>query len=198
MIFYKHKLIFVGITKNASSSIFSVLSNKTDYQHHHASYLEDLNENDEELVEDYFSFAIIRNPYDRAISQYEYLIRSGDSCFVEDCNNISEYLEKLVSRTDEELNKINITSPQHKFISVKNHLLVDKILRYENLNQEWEEFAKEHNKTAKFKIKTLLPKLNTTEGREKKHWKEILSKKDILLINEYYKKDFELFNYEML
>ena len=133
MLFHKHKLLFTGITKNASSSVFAILSNKTDWQHHHASYLEDLNENDEDLASTYFSFAIVRNPYDRAISQYEYLIESGDKCFVEDCNNITEYLEKLYSRADEELNKVNITYPQSKFISIKNMILVDKVLRYESV-----------------------------------------------------------------
>ena len=198
MLFHKYKILFTGITKNASSSVFSLLSNKTDCQHHHASYLEDLNENDEDLASTYFSLAIVRNPYDRAISQYEYLIESGDKCFVEDCNNITEYLEKLNSRTDEELNNINITYPQSKFISIKNIILVDKVLRYENLDQDWKEFAEEYNQTAQFKIKTVLLKVNITNTREKKHWKEVLSKRDISLINDYYKKDFELFNYEML
>ena len=64
MLFHKHKLLFTGITKNASSSVFAILSNKTDCQHHHASYLEDLNENAEDLASTYFSFAIVRNPYD--------------------------------------------------------------------------------------------------------------------------------------
>jgi hypothetical protein len=59
--------------KNASHAPFAHLSNKTDSGHHHASYMQDYREHDEELLDTYTSLAITRNPYDRAYSCWNFL-----------------------------------------------------------------------------------------------------------------------------
>ena len=75
MIFHKHRIIFTGIAKNASTSIYLALRNKTDDSHNHAPYARDYDQNDKELMESYTALAVSRNPYDRFISACNQIIR---------------------------------------------------------------------------------------------------------------------------
>ena len=92
-----HKFIFVHIRKAAGSSIRDILtpiSNpipkdvvskikskilkiETNYQKFtfggHSPILQGKNIIPKELYEDYFKFAIVRNPYTRLVSEYEYI-----------------------------------------------------------------------------------------------------------------------------
>jgi len=72
-VYHKWRTVFVQITKNASSAVHDALSNPTDVNHDHRLYIDILAQNDPELIESYFSFAVCRNPYDRFVSAYEYL-----------------------------------------------------------------------------------------------------------------------------
>jgi len=202
MIFHKHKIIFTGIPKNASHAPFAVLSNKTDSGHHHAVYMDEINHNDEELLSSYKSFAICRNPYDRAYSCWNYLRVIEDIEGRFGIFNFEQFVQALESRSafyedqNEELTQHELTWPQSRFVCVKNFILVDGILRYENLDEDWKKFAEEHNKTAQFKIHTKLKVHNNMEYVER-DWTKIYTPDMYRIINEFYKKDFEIFNYEM-
>ena len=202
MIFHKHKIVFVGIPKNASHSILACLSNKTDNAHDHSTYIQIYNEHDEELLDTYTSLAIVRNPYDRAYSCWNYLTKIE---YLEDrfgLYSFEEYVYALESRNsiykehNEELTQHELTFPQSKFVSFKNHILVDRILKYETLDKDWKEFANEHNQTSQFKIKNVLNVHNNMEYTEK-NWTKVYTPEMYSIINEFYKKDFELFDYEM-
>jgi hypothetical protein len=202
MIFHKHKIIFTGIPKNASHAPFAHLSNKTDHGHHHATYIQDYREHDEELLDTYTSFAIVRNPYDRAYSCWNYLrtIEYLEERF--GIHSFEEFVYALESRTaiyeahNEELTQHELTFPQHRFISIKGHILVDHILRFETLDEDWKRFVTEYNKTAQFKLKSALQIHNSMEYAER-DWTKIYTPEMYQIINDFYKKDFELFNYEM-
>lgn len=203
MIFHKYKLIFVGIPKNASHAPFAVLSNKTDQSHDHTFFMDIYHNNDEDLIDTYTSFAICRDPYDRAYSAWNYLTIIEDLPNRFDIHSFKEYIYALESRTyfnkemeSEELTMHELTYPQHKFISFKNQILIDKVLRYENLDADWKEFADEYNKTAQFKIKNTLKRHNDMHYEER-DWSKVYTPEMYKIINEFYKKDFELFNYEM-
>ena len=196
MIFHKYNLIFTGIPKNASSSVYDLLKNPTDKHHDHTTIINEYSENDTDLMESYSSFCIVRNPYDRFISAC-YQIRRDDPE-----NNGALSLDEIIDQewTGKGINEINdIFVPQHRFICFGNKVLIDKTLSYENLTLDWVEFATEYNKTANFPIPTSLPVSNNTENR--KGWKQeikSLSEINLKLVNQKYKKDFELFNYEMI
>jgi len=46
MIYHKYRLQFIGIPKNASTSIHTMLANKTDVSHTHDTYIQDYFMND--------------------------------------------------------------------------------------------------------------------------------------------------------
>lgn len=191
MIFHKYKLIFTGIPKNASSSVYDILKNNTDRDHHHESLVKEYTDNDTDLMESYPSFCVVRNPYDRFISAC-YQIRRDEE------NNDLSFEEVLLRIRDNGIFN-EVFFPQHIFICFGNKILIDKILRFESLEKDWKEYVLEYNKNSKFKISFNLPKSNTTEN--KKNWEEeikLLSSDDILMINQLYAKDFELFDYEMI
>jgi hypothetical protein len=195
VVFHKHRIIFTGIPKNASHAPFEHLSNKTDREHHHASYMQDYIEHDEELLDTYTSLAITRNPYARAYSCWNFL-RVIE--YVEDrykVKNFTEYLYALRDRNgyykeqDEYLHDHELTYPQHKFITIKGRILVDHLLRFENLDEDWKTFTTEYNKTAQFKLKPTLIISNSMEYAER-DWTKIYTPEMYSIINEYLQKRF--------
>jgi len=139
---HNKKLIFVQIPKNASTSICNYFGGPnqfvydkkwTEYQIHFQEYWND-----------YIKFAVIRNPIDRFISAYKF-IRSTDYNllqinFENELNintNINEFLNFVEQKF--EIIVTPILKPQHHFICDDNDLIVvDKLIRYENLETELE------------------------------------------------------------
>lgn len=196
MVFHKYKLIFTGIPKNASSSVYDILKNPTDRFHHHSTIISEYSENDTDLMESYPSFCIVRNPYDRFISAC-YQIRR-DEPELNGHLSLDEIIEQeWKGKETGEMNEVFF--PQHRFICFGNRILVDNVLHYESLAQDWEDFTKEYNKTASFPISSLLPTSNNTGDR--KTWEEeirSLSDSNFNLINQKYQKDFKLFDYKII
>ena len=203
MVFHKYKLIFIGIPKNASHAPYAVLINKTDAHHDHSSVELTYEEHDKELLDTYTSFAIVRNPYSRAYSAWNYLTIIEDLPNRFGINSFQEYVYALESKTayfeemGEELTEHELIFPQYKFICMCNKVLVDHVLRLENLDEEWRNFANNYNKTSQFKIQTQLKIHNSVEYKEP-DWKKAYTPEMYKIINEFYKKDFELFDYKMI
>jgi chondroitin 4-sulfotransferase 11 len=203
MVFHKYKLIFIGIPKNASHAPYVVLKNKTDVHHDHSSIELTYEEHDKELLDTYTSFAIVRNPYSRAYSAWNYLTLLEDLPNRFGINSFQEYVYALESKTayfeemGEELTEHELTFPQYKFICMCNKVLVDHVLRLENLDEEWRNFASNYNKTSQFKIQTQLKIRNSMEYKEP-DWKKAYTPEMYKIINEFYKKDFELFGYKII
>jgi hypothetical protein len=183
----------VGIPKNASSSIHDLLKNKTDNSHDHLTLIDEYNYNDADLLSTYTSIAIVRNPYDRFFSACNQIRRNH-----EENNNLT--IQEVIEQAIYYRNGIDeVFYTQNQFIYLGKILLVDKIIKYENLHKEWKNFTEEYNKTAEYKIKTVLPFSNTT--KDKKHWTEelkSLTPDQLDLINTMYERDFKLFGYEMI
>jgi len=196
-VYHKWRTVFVQIPKNASTSIHSVLSNPTDNSHNHELYIETLANNDPELMENYFSFAVIRNPYDRFVSNYEYFrdpeIGYSWNFSFEELVNMFHARGRYFYTTEEKL-----WWPQARFIAVKNQILVDKIIRYEELDKQWPEIVTEiSNSTPNgFSLpSSFLQRANVSVFRENRPWQDYYTPQLKEKVYELYKRDFELFNY---
>jgi hypothetical protein len=196
-VYHKWRTVFVQIPKNASTSIHSTLSNQTDEAHDHELYIEVISANDPELIESYFSFAVIRNPYDRFVSCYEYFRDP-----MHDWRwNLS--FEELVDAFYQRGKYFYTTEdrhwwPQSRFIAIKKIPLVDKIIKYENLEDEWPEIINEISKQtpSNFSLPmSILPKNNVTFVRNNKNWEDYYTPELKEKVYWLYEKDFELFGY---
>lgn len=196
MIFHKYKLIVVGIPKNASSSIFDTLKNNTDNSHNHDNIFEMYNHNDPELIETYGSISVVRNPYDRFISACFQVRRHEE----EDGEAINKSYDDIIDQYIKgDGDGGMFFKPQYTYICFGSKILVDNILRFETLQEDWEKFIIEHNKTSHFQARKNLSYSNSTPNRDK--WeREIkkVSKENLDYITHFYNRDFELFNYKKL
>lgn len=194
-IYHKWKTVFIQIPKNASNSIHDRLRNRTDDNLSYGSYFDVMQQNDPDLFDSYYSFSCVRNPYDRFVSAYEdEHLRTNSLPFGLE---FDAFVKKIYNDGQNFYLNYGINfMPQFKFISIKNIILVDKVIKFENLNDEWREVAEIINKKVDFKIYNKLNALNVNSLKINKNWVDYYNEKTKDMIYELYKKDFDLFGYE--
>lgn len=196
-VYHKWRSVFVQIPKNASSAIHRIMENQTDNRHDHETYLNILSQNDPELIESYYSFAICRNPYDRLVSAYEFL-RQGT------WEHVDMEFEQLIKHFYNQglhfyTNYDVFFWPQHRFVTIKKIVLVDKIMKYENLAQDWLEVHEEITSRVPPRFSTLPTSLkieNQSHNKVGKNWEDYYTPELKQMVYELYQRDFEIFGYE--
>ncbi|MGK7931014.1 MAG: sulfotransferase family 2 domain-containing protein [Microcystaceae cyanobacterium] len=201
----KQKFIFIHVYKNAGTSIYKALrplvvnpwqdimarilnrlyiSPPFDPQpfYRHITATELIEAMDQEAFDSYFSFAIVRNPWDWQVSLYKFMLKDEQHTqhsMVKGFANFDEYLEW---RCSEEVRY------QKDFIySKEGELLVDFVGRFETLDTD---FAKICDRIG---ISTTLPKLNVSNT---KPYQEFYNEKTKELIRDTFKEDIDLFGYD--
>ena len=138
----------------------------------------------------YTKFAVVRNPWDRAVSGYAWLKNRG---YPND--SLKNFILCRGSYKD------LVANPQHidyrgehfltqkSFITIDGTLAVDRIIRYENLHLELNQFFKEMGISREFNIKTHRSK------RTFPHYSNYYSDKCIELIRKKYQEDIQEWDY---
>jgi hypothetical protein len=184
------EVVFVAIPKTGTRSVYEVLIN--DFGGHM------LREHGIKIPNEYsgyYSFTIVRNPYDRLVSawwsttqrghdKYNYKKELGNNMsFLNFCKNLEKYEGKFVQHT----------APQSRWLDNK----LDKIIKYENLNEEWLNLPFNRNRLA-------LPHNNPTVSASKKNpvarkvYTDYLNNEILPMINKYYHEDFEKTGYQKI
>lgn len=172
--------IFIHVPKTAGRRFLSIFRKHINYFTHLPAYKikEDVNE-----YEDIFSFAIIRNPYNRFISAFNYnkpsVSNINDFCLCFEKYKIEWAIDNKINHTEHFL-------PQTFFICKKrmyNKIIVKKLYKYENFQYMLGDL-KERGvpNTEKFQI-NYNPRTN---------WQKLLNKESQEIIEREYKKDIEL------
>lgn len=198
------KTIFVWIPKNAGTSMINgfnerkvftrsgrenlwgrIPSEEREYHKaanwQHISALDIIDELGRETWESSFTFTIVRNPYDRLVSFYEYS-RSARN----DLRSVQFGLPALGS-FDQWLEQEPPLGQLHYLTDKNGELLVDFIGKYENLRRD---LFKICLKMRMFPIK--LPRLNTSQRRE---YQTYYSPDSRRRVQDVYGLELERFNY---
>jgi len=219
MVLKQNKIIFIHATRTAGSSIEKFLCTKeqtdnwkgldddkppTHRQHYSIKQIVDKRIIKERELDNYFKFCVVRNPYQRILSEYYEHFKIQ--------NNISfeTYIEHLYARGlehrgsyqwDDEAKKFKITesknSPKLYISTVKSlvclnsEIKMDFILRFENLKEDWNTLTDKLN----WEPSSLpVSNANRYDPGTKKYNK--IPNKTKQYISEIYKEDFEEFKYE--
>ena len=193
---HQYRCIFVHVPKNAGSSIKRVLDmpggnhfSWWDYAEHHSR-----------LWEAYASFAVVRNPWDRVVSAYQYA-KMEKSYWQNELTGLhSDYLflrdksfEECVSILCHQRDLLEHMSwhSQAWYIADKksgNKIMVETVLRFESLAEDFAEFRR------KLKIDCEpLPMVNTTQRL--RDYRTYYNDQTRKMVEQVYRVDVELFGY---
>ena len=161
--------------------VFSMTPYKGLYPQHY-TYMEVLARKDElkiAITDTTKILTIVRNPYDRFIASLIYNGKLKKDTPPEDIYNI---VKKIFSVKNTEVHFL----PQYKFIA-KDGILLENIiiLKTEELNE-----GMHKNGWTDFNI-------HANKGNYRPRYDTILDNRSIELVREFYKKDFEYFNYSV-
>lgn len=207
----EHKLIFVHVAKAAGTSIWKNLGmTKDDRGIFTILQLEEMI--DEHKFISYKKFTVVRNPWDRMVSLYEYRKKEGHETYIygSDDYTFKEWLmnpvvkglrdEKILFDTDFYKTHFEYLGmewyrihkhwlPQLNMISSKDdEILVDIVLEFENLENDWNELSKLAGKEL-----TPLARHNVTK---KKNYRDYYDEETKDYVSKLYIKDIEAFDYE--
>jgi len=129
---------------------------------------------------DYTKFSIVRNPWDRVVSDFFY------------CKKENYVQKELTFREEVIYNKDNLErwkQPCYDWLTLNGKMAVENILRFENLNDDFQKMCSQLNLPTTIK----LPHLNKTKH---KHYTEYYDDETREIVAEKYAKDIEYFGYK--
>ena len=189
--FNKKKIIFIHIPKTAGMSLVkSIFGDVTLEGHRSVSFYKQVFGN---RYSDFFTFTIVRNPWDRLYSAYKFLQKGGIN--IHDKNAFDIHLSIYKDFEDFVLNglnkkimwKIMHLIPQYEFVCNKNgKIIVDYVGHFENLDKSVDDI----NDILKSDFK-----LEHHNKTDKKDYKDIYTTEMIEKVYQIYQKDIDIFEY---
>jgi chondroitin 4-sulfotransferase 11 len=181
-----HKFVYIRNSRTASTSLYRELLQKrlkiNDFNSRvdKKKYKQWLNSLTESKWNNYFSFSGVRNPYDRMVSVYHYIVKDRYKIsFDEWILNIHKY--------DDDDNLFAHRNPCSERTHTKGERVVSFIYRHENINKDFNHISKI------IKIKGNLPHKNKTVH---KHYKTYYNDKTKAVIEDVFKDDIKLLGYK--
>jgi|SRR5687767_929551 len=203
MISHKYKCIFIHIPKCGGTSIENLIwpeprsegdlwmGFKDKYhnayqtgglQHLFARHVREIF--GKEIFDDYFKFTIVRNPWEKAISQYFYMRQRPDLrefIGMHENDSFKKYLELIQTKRHVQW------EPQYKFIyDEKEKLMVDYVGRLETINEDVVYIL---NKIG------VHGKMEHANATKHKHYSEYYDIESKMMVEDLYEEDIGLLGY---
>ncbi len=130
----------------------------------------------------YFKFAFVRNPWDRLVSEYEFLLERpahGRHARVKKLDSFKEFIEMQIPRKD--AYQINMLCDR------KGKMIMDFVGRLENLQNDWQVVCERIDIPF-----TALPRRNATEH---KHFQDYYDHQSRQLVARHWAREIDMFGY---
>ena len=190
----RYKAIYIHIPKNAGQSIEKALFEGKKVGH---VPLRNYESHDKNRFNRYFKFTIVRNPWDRMVSAYQYLIRGGknnvDSAWAKlHLAPFKDFQEFLYELNDRKFRSIVLSwqhfRPQIYYMKdCHNRINIDYIGRFENLAADFNYITK--------KIGSVHSLPHENKSVRKRNWKEYYNRDTFKMLEDKYKEDIYTLGY---
>lgn len=185
------KCIFVHVPKTAGTSIERILFSDKDIIGGHTTIQEYKEKLDKEIFSSYFKFGFARHPLDRLISAFFYIKKRSignpnlydiEPPYLDNFNFFCRNLEHL-SQT------IPVLLPQNYFLcDLYGNIMVDFVGRFENLPSDFQHVCKQ--------IGVSYTLVHANKSIHESYCK-YYDKQTIYIVNTIYRKDFDIFGYDL-
>lgn len=211
---YSHKFIFFHVTKAAGTSVKKALQNYSQEPEQfkirrppkllhnqlnplyemwesclwHAKAKEVKKELTEEVYNNFYKFAFVRNPWDWQVSMYYFILKETSHIrheLVKSMSGFEEYLEWVID-TKNPYPKGATKFQKDIITDYDGKLIVDFVGRYETLLQDFQYICQVLN------IDASTPHLNSSNHRD---YRSYYNGKTRRIVEEYFQEDIELFGY---
>lgn len=136
------------------------------------------------MFNEYLKFCVVRNPWDRAISQWHWRQKKANSHTPLTSSTLQSFIQKEL-KTGYGLSEV---------YAIRKKATCDFYIRYENIEQDLEKVIRSLGITS-YNIDTL-PKLKSGVRASTKHYQQYYTPKTKALIEKLYRSEIEQFEYE--
>ena len=210
----KHRLAFIHIPRTAGKSIrlaFKLGYHDKQYNrinefypcaHRRASVVWT-----DEIIDDFDTFTVIRDPWSRLVSLYHYYLYRHDVKnnyeIVNRYKNFSEFVTDLKNiPMSSDRNKVDMKSLSNNFQSCSywvcddaGKVLVKNLIRFDKLNEDLAKFIEKINMDIKLPLPKHIKKY-PGQGKTHKHYTEYYDNKLIQKVADFYEDDIRKFGFE--
>lgn len=183
---YFQRYIFIHINKTGGSSIEKALG----IRHDHKTAMEKRQEYGERLWRKKYSFAFVRNPWDKVVSHYHFRRMTNQTGL--DSNNVefSQWVKLAYDENDPRYyDNPKMFMPQLDWLSDSNGLLlVDDIGRFESLDEDFNKIC-----TKIGAVDCVLPHAKRSKRGD---YREYYDSHSIEIVRKCFEKDINYFGYE--
>lgn len=184
MISHARRFIFVHIPKTGGTSIASHLFSFCETVIKHQFFRDLLNERRQDI--DYYSFTVVRNPWDREVSRYFYQRQNPANEWNEEASKY-DFKHWLKRRHRDTMFLEFMGAPMMNWIiDESGKVSVDYIARYEKLEEDWMHLGK------LLGVPCDLPRMNVSSHGV---YAEYYDRETRSMIEKVYERDIEYFGY---
>ena len=182
---YFDKFVFIHINKTGGSSIEKALKLRFE----HKTAMEKIAEIGRNNWDKKFTFAVVRNPWDKVVSHYHYRLQTNKIDHGKSPIDFKSWVKYAYGDNDPRYYDIpKMFQPQTAWISDESgNILVNSVIRFENLSEEFAQIAKH------LQLDVTLPHVKRSKrGNYRAYYDEATEQ----IVRDWFKQDIEIFGYD--